>query len=608
MTDRFFAVKGMAAFLKEHADQLVRSKSEDIDVIEKKDDKVRVAVRTADDGSQFVFVRTDDANGPHSGTIRYLPSGNDHLAALTIIHYNLPPTGSLICFLPKNVTDDSLGGKWYPQPAGAPDRPEKLPNPVEVTSVKRKYDSFPDDSAYKPYPTGSGEEDLGVFDRRNTVYRTRVNLDSYTEGGTTGVVLSVRVTGRDDASAFLNGKRATVESHEGGIENFKFAEVKQGDNDVAILYENAARPNNGNGMEARSGLRGAWFASSAAVGVPIQNWQTKIIPNADDHSLIGENVDAKGWKKTSVINDDGDMAEHQTVVYRATIEVAANDIAGGRQLVFGRIDELGWIFVNGQLVAKSTDWSEPMRCDVTAKLKPGKNVIAVIVQNDQGVGGIARGVSLQPSGDAKAKSSPALWQFAPGTAGMLANWSKEDVDDSQWETVQINGMPGKAKRRQHTRLVSRVIRTPRGRSAPVHSLQSAPQHYRQRISISQRPSPRSILECRSTDRFLSPRLLAQIRAGAEKCRYDDRAWIGLARTSIDDDYAIRRSGGSAKISAIFFRPVGGWPCESLIFPVRRLVCSVLSPSEERCVYRRCSRGLWFYFALCFPLLSRTLVK
>ena len=57
-------------------------------------------------------------------------------------------------------------------------------------------------------------------------------------------------------------------------------------------------------------------------------------------------------------------------------------------LSLGRVDDFGWVYVNGKIIGKTTDWSHAYSFEVTKSLHPGHNVIAVVVQNEGGGGGI----------------------------------------------------------------------------------------------------------------------------------------------------------------------------------------------------------------------------
>ena len=93
------------------------------------------------------------------------------------------------------------------------------------------------------------------------------------------------------------------------------------------------------------------------------------------------------------------MREGQTAIYRAHVTVTAADLAGtSLQLVFGGIDDHGWIFVNQQLVGESTDWAAQPAYEVKSALHVGDNLITVGVSNAGGSGGLNPNVTLELTG------------------------------------------------------------------------------------------------------------------------------------------------------------------------------------------------------------------
>ena len=70
-------------------------------------------------------------------------------------------------------------------------------------------------------------------------------------------------------------------------------------------------------------------------------------------------------------------------------------MAGSAALHFGSIDDEGWVYVNGQLVGESHDWSDSPAFEVRKWLHAGDNVIAVAVRNSSGLGGVNKGVHLE---------------------------------------------------------------------------------------------------------------------------------------------------------------------------------------------------------------------
>ena len=439
VTDRYFAVKGMGAFIAKEGDRLTRTKAIAIDVIEKTEDVVHVAVRVANDGTRFVFVRTFDRDGPHQGTIRFVAKDAKADAQVTTVRYHLGPFGAKVCVLPPNVDDDAKG-LWYPEPAAAPQRPAELPAPIEITDVVRKYDSFPDRSHFTAYADGMSVEDFGVFDRRTTVYHASVDLKAITADGGKPV-LNLALHDRDDATVIVNSKRAQQVAFNEGEADYRIdSATADAPSDVVVIYENGGRPNGGHGMERRNGLSRALFGGTSTVSTPLPEWRSRRADESPE-ALAKPDVDDAGWPLIRIDRDRVEQLEGSTFVYRANFDLAAGEAGIPRELKVGRIDNSGSIYVNGELVGTSTDWSTVFRADVSKQLKPGRNVIAIVVRNEQGAGGLSRGVSLKPIRADTREKDKIIWTFAPGTAGMLAGWSKADVDDSSWEKIALTGRP-----------------------------------------------------------------------------------------------------------------------------------------------------------------------
>jgi len=132
------------------------------------------------------------------------------------------------------------------------------------------------------------------------------------------------------------------------------------------------------------------------------------------------------------------LTPNQTAVFRARIEVTADDLNHGKwDLNFGRIDDTGWVYVNGKSVGHTTDWSLPYSFDVTKELHPGANVVAAVVRNDSGGGGIgAPTFGRDLSG--VAASLPAFGY----PAGVEQGWWRPEFDDQGWQPVAIgSGAP-----------------------------------------------------------------------------------------------------------------------------------------------------------------------
>jgi len=105
---------------------------------------------------------------------------------------------------------------------------------------------------------------------------------------------------------------------------------------------------------------------------------------------------------------------------------------GKLNLVFDRIDDVGSVYLNGRLVGKTADWSRKYSFDITVESQLGLNVIAVLVHNTEGAGGIST-ASIQSEPETRAIR---LEAFGKPT-GIQEQWWNPSFNDKQWDTVNI---------------------------------------------------------------------------------------------------------------------------------------------------------------------------
>lgn len=135
---------------------------------------------------------------------------------------------------------------------------------------------------------------------------------------------------------------------------------------------------------------------SEPVSQDIREWKMRMVDGVENRPEVAPDFKDSDWQSVSVTEREADHLKPGAVaVYRATFDIPeAETQARWRKLVLGRIDDLGWVYLNGQKIAETRDWSRPYEIDVRDALGPGKNVIAVVVKNTDGPGGLARGVRL----------------------------------------------------------------------------------------------------------------------------------------------------------------------------------------------------------------------
>jgi len=149
-----------------------------------------------------------------------------------------------------------------------------------------------------------------------------------------------------------------------------------------------------------------YVAQTPFTTIPVGDWRWKLAPvpaHGEPAPEYAAGVDDSAWNriKPKTDGDTGSMflQEGQTAIYRAHVTVTAAELAGkGLQLVFGGIDDHGWVFVNNQFVGESTDWAAQPAYEVKPALHEGDNLIAVGVLNASGTGGLNPEVNLVLTG------------------------------------------------------------------------------------------------------------------------------------------------------------------------------------------------------------------
>lgn len=128
-------------------------------------------------------------------------------------------------------------------------------------------------------------------------------------------------------------------------------------------------------------------------------WHLTADARRTELSELGEKFDDSAWDDDNVNVDGGPLQPGQSAVFRGRVTVTEQDLEGqSLKLTFGRIDDEGWVYVNGHRVGESHDWQATPVFDVKPYLHVGENVVAVTVANNTGSGGVNLGVKLRVHG------------------------------------------------------------------------------------------------------------------------------------------------------------------------------------------------------------------
>ena len=276
------------------------------------------------------------------------------------------------------------------------------------------------------FPRLKGQDllDLGVTEAPFTLWRTRPSLTSAQIAKSD--VLNVLMNVDDAVVAKINGAIVHPNSTAGRRATFDVkGKLQPGVNDIELIYEDKMLPNGGEGMEKLGFVSSGFLGSSVGQGRQIDDWRVVEVEDATaGRKLIGENVDDKAWQTCKPGDETSKLISNRraTAVFRTTLEISEADLkAKSNRIVFERIDDMGTVFINGQEVARHNDWSSPLDVDGSKTLRPGKNVIAVIITNRDGEGGLTLPVRLAPG---LSDGIDLSWEVCPQLDGVARGWTK----------------------------------------------------------------------------------------------------------------------------------------------------------------------------------------
>jgi hypothetical protein len=420
-TARYQAVKALGEFVADHGAVMARSEPATMsDAMVP--GGVQVSVRKGQDGSRFIFVMTEGRGVSSSGKF------NADCGGPVSFNYDLGSFGAKILYLPPGATSDTDGGVWYPKPQKEPERPTDLPEPIVIHDAVMKLDDGPAKKDWKRIYPDQTETAAGVYNRRYVYYRATVS-PAVGDEKDKSLRLTAGLSGSDWASVTVDGKPVT------GVHGSWDLGVKaDGPHTIVALYDNAGRPNFGDGLETPSGLLNPKVTVQSGSPIAIAGWKQHHIENLKNAKAeLGESFDDSAWSDADVNVEDGTLKENEAAIYRATVDVPEADLKFGRVLTLGRVDDDGDIYVNGRKVGESHDWNTPVHLDVTGCLHAGKNTIAVAVKNKEGAGGLSKGASLDPVGMAV----QADWEISQAASGVTGHFDAPALDDSGWTKTAI---------------------------------------------------------------------------------------------------------------------------------------------------------------------------
>lgn len=441
---------------------------------------VSITARQSGDGDIFLFCFNRSRQSPEKGEASVRLAGREQPLA---IQYDLQPFDFKVFHLPPGA---AAQGTWYPQPVAPIARP-KAPEPLILTSAKICPDPI-EKAVFSPARRNETLAGHGIFDSRYLYYRATFSIDEQQRAKYRN--LELQRFNSDPVLVRINGHRVPPTPDSG--RNIALAvgdRLRAGENQIVMLYENPGYPHFGDALNDTGGLARGALTAGVAADSQLLTWRVKRLENpADAKNWTGAEVDDSTWpafqlddKTISEIGNstqpgaetDGPAAARMLfganahAVFRCTLEVTPEMLAAHRtRLRFNRIDDTGVVYVNGQELGQSRDWRTPLLVDASAALKPGKNLIAVVVHNRGAQGGLTRAVELLSDGSDDLVLD---WEISDNLGGVNANLHRPETT-AHWKTVALADVSKAAEHQMATwiRLEFDMPKAPTDASVPWH--------------------------------------------------------------------------------------------------------------------------------------------
>jgi beta-galactosidase len=226
----------------------------------------------------------------------------------------------------------------------------------------------------------------------------KVTLESKVE--TTGAPAAVRLTS-DRSTLSADGLDVVVVNV--AVMDAQGRVVPVADNDIRFTIEGGGKiigVGNGNPASHEPDQFFDTIASS-----PLTNWRTRVVEGGpEDRVEVAEAFDDSAWRRVNLgggRRGGGGRAQSQpvgqTAVYRADLDAAEIPLGSTVSLGLGGISDQGWVYVNGKLAGQTTafDRAGHQFQGIDKFVRPGKNLVAVVVKSTSTPAGIRRGGTLR---------------------------------------------------------------------------------------------------------------------------------------------------------------------------------------------------------------------
>ncbi len=433
---KYLRVKALAAMLKEHGPHIARSRALKVSASVEHTD-VSIAAREAPGGGIYVFARKIRDGQPRSGRVKITAGRLNGVE----FKYSLEKFGSKILYFPPGVSS-AAHAQWLPAKQPAIRRPGGiLPSAVEITRCRTAIDPVP--TQWRSVKPGQSLADLGFYLSGFNYYRAPLVLQPLPKHVSASALVA-RVGSGDAATAMVNDH--VLYNSGTGADTCLFkpeSALAPGRHDTLLVYENRGHANGGMSMEELYGIFELAFEPADVAGRLLERWQMKHIqppPRPESVRWTGRHVSTAGWQHTICRNADSavQLSPNSWAVFRCHLTLTHREIASHlTELMFTRIDDNGWVFVNGKLMCKTDSWSRIWTFNAAGALKAGENSIAVLVQNVGGGGGLGLVKLISSKATQPLSHLDGPMEIAAAPVGVEHRWHETDFDDKGWPSHSL---------------------------------------------------------------------------------------------------------------------------------------------------------------------------
>jgi hypothetical protein len=335
---------------------------------------VTLVVRQSSGGASFIFASRDIGSSGVKGTASIKMDGSP-----LKIDYDLTETTFQVARLAAGTPT-----RWLPRVIPAGD-PPAVPAAVTIDRLRIHADGGPVDA--KPIVTGqtllsNGEELRWIY------YVARPVLSAEQAGGLS--TLDLELFASDTASVSVNGSIVPCKSNRRHALQARVAgALKEGENEIIVLYDDQGIPNGGNDMQTPPGLKsGKLGSTSSSHGVSAMNLTWQLADHLAGLAARWEqpSLDTSDWKEIRLGSTDPHASSDALATwYRAEFTLPAADLHVWVPWK-ATVDISGdaWIYVNGHAVGRYWDVGPQHDFylpECWLKFGPGKtNSLAIVVR------------------------------------------------------------------------------------------------------------------------------------------------------------------------------------------------------------------------------------